>query len=85
MSGLEFMRPLVEDMVQDDPSKRPTMDQVVERFTKLHKSLSWWTLTTRLVRNEESRHTRITAPIRHFFRTTVDTLAFRSALPTPST
>ena len=75
------MRPLVEDMVQDDPKKRPTMDEVVERFDKIRASLSWWILRKRLVPLEDEFP--ILATIRHLFRTAIDTLAFRSALPTP--
>ncbi|KAJ6516869.1 hypothetical protein C8R47DRAFT_1268607, partial [Mycena vitilis] len=33
--GFEFMRGLLADMAQDDPAKRPTMDEVVERFSTL--------------------------------------------------
>ena len=29
--GLEFLSPLETDMVQDDPTKRPTIDEVVRR------------------------------------------------------
>ncbi|KAJ7159465.1 kinase-like domain-containing protein [Mycena filopes] len=32
--GFEFMRPLVRDMVNPDPAKRPTMDDVVRRFNE---------------------------------------------------
>ncbi|THH17972.1 hypothetical protein EUX98_g9032 [Antrodiella citrinella] len=39
-AGFEFMSSLVNDMVQDDPSKRPTIDQVVARFDQLIHSLS---------------------------------------------
>ena len=33
--GVEFMASLVSEMVQDDPAKRPTMDEVVERFNQV--------------------------------------------------
>ena len=79
--GVEFMRSLVDDMVQDDPAKRPTMDEVVQRFDKIRASLSWWTLRRRLVPLDED--SPVLATIRHLFRTAIDTLAFRSALPTP--
>ncbi|KAL1746522.1 kinase-like domain-containing protein [Schizophyllum fasciatum] len=46
--GVEFMAPLVADMVQNDPAKRPTMDEVVERFNKILGSLSTWKLRSRL-------------------------------------
>ncbi|KAH7920626.1 hypothetical protein BV22DRAFT_1020849 [Leucogyrophana mollusca] len=52
--GFEFMEPLVNDMVQDDPAKRPTMDQVVERFDAMRKELSSWKLRSRVVTHEDS-------------------------------
>ncbi|KAJ7162158.1 kinase-like domain-containing protein [Mycena filopes] len=47
LRGLGFLRPLVEDMVQDDPKLRPTMDQVAERFDRMRFRLHWWTLHAR--------------------------------------
>lgn len=81
MEGVEFMQPLVDQMVQNDPSKRPTVIEVVEQFDEIQARLGWWTLTSRLVRKDEPAS--ITAPVGHFLRTAVDTLALRSALPTP--
>lgn len=83
MQGLEFMKPLVDDMVQDDPEKRPTMDIVVEAFGKTLDSLSWWTLTSRLVSIEEGSLPTPFASVHHFLRTFRNTLAFRNPLPTP--
>jgi serine/threonine protein kinase len=37
--GFEFMEPLVTDMVQNDPTKRPTMDEVVTRFSEIRGKL----------------------------------------------
>ncbi|TFK74339.1 hypothetical protein BDN72DRAFT_833694 [Pluteus cervinus] len=45
--GTGFLRPLVKDMVQDDPEKRPTIDEVVTRFEKICKKLSIWKLRSR--------------------------------------
>ncbi|KAJ6496871.1 hypothetical protein DFH09DRAFT_1103500 [Mycena vulgaris] len=42
--GFAFMRPLVSDMVQDDPAKRPTIDEVVARFDEIRAGLSSWKL-----------------------------------------
>ncbi|KAI0081935.1 hypothetical protein K474DRAFT_1586596 [Panus rudis PR-1116 ss-1] len=84
--GLEFMQPLVADMVQDDPSKRPDIDTVAERFSKILQSLSWWKLRARLVYEEDIQYVLshyVTQPIGHFFRTAAHMLAFRSALPRP--
>src|SRR5882757_2179808 len=36
----EFMEGLVKDMVQDDPTKRPTVDEVVTRFEAIRRDLS---------------------------------------------
>ncbi|KZT29111.1 hypothetical protein NEOLEDRAFT_1057150 [Neolentinus lepideus HHB14362 ss-1] len=51
--GFEFIEPLVSDMVQDDPSKRPTMDEVVSRFETIRKSLSSWKLRSRIAERDE--------------------------------
>ncbi|KAJ7748427.1 hypothetical protein B0H16DRAFT_1553380 [Mycena metata] len=51
--GFEFMRPLVSDMVQSDPAKRPTIDEVVSRFQEIHSRLSWWKLRSRVVKKTE--------------------------------
>ena len=34
------MDALIADMVQDEPTKRPTMDQVAERFSRVRKDLT---------------------------------------------
>lgn len=52
--GFEFMRPLISDMVQEDPSKRPTMDEVVIRFETIRKSLSTTKLRSRIARKTET-------------------------------
>jgi hypothetical protein len=38
--GFESMDALVADMVQDEPTKRPTMEQVAERFSRVRKDLT---------------------------------------------
>jgi hypothetical protein len=35
--GFVFMEPLIVDMVQDDPSRRPVMDEVTARFLEIRK------------------------------------------------
>jgi hypothetical protein len=39
--GFEFMEALVADMVQDDPTKRPTMDEVVTRFSDIKRQAQY--------------------------------------------
>lgn len=48
-SSLVFMKPLIDDMVQDDPSKRPSMEEAKVRFERIWDSLSWWTLRSQVV------------------------------------
>jgi hypothetical protein len=47
--GFEFVAPLVADMCQDDPAKRPTMSEVVTRFDEIVQGLSTWKLRSRVV------------------------------------
>ncbi|KAJ3824527.1 hypothetical protein F5880DRAFT_367262 [Lentinula raphanica] len=43
-----FLHELIADMTDDNPLKRPTMDEVVVRFEKIRKGLSWWKLRSRV-------------------------------------
>ena len=38
------MKSLITDMVQEDPKKRPAMDEVVNRFVEIKNRLSTWKL-----------------------------------------
>jgi hypothetical protein len=51
--GFEFMSGLVADMVQDDPEKRPTADELVVRLDKITQSLSSWKLRARVVKVDD--------------------------------
>ncbi len=79
--GLDFMQPLVSDMVQDDPEKRPTIDEVVGRFDILMGSLSTWRLRSRLPMRGEHWLMRSFRAIAHVFRTIYYILTLRPALP----
>ncbi|KAJ7665727.1 kinase-like domain-containing protein [Mycena rosella] len=52
--GLQFMYKLVADMTHEDPTKRPNMDDVVHRFTKIKASLSQWKLRSRFAEEAEN-------------------------------
>ncbi|KIM38846.1 hypothetical protein M413DRAFT_75436 [Hebeloma cylindrosporum] len=45
--GFDFMKPLIDDMVQDGPAKRPNMNEVVQRFEEIVRGLSQWKLRSR--------------------------------------
>ncbi|KAL4244498.1 hypothetical protein ABKN59_011162 [Abortiporus biennis] len=81
--GLEFMSPLIADMTQDDPEKRPDIHQVVQRFTTILQQLHWRTLRSRLVYIDESRSESFGREVRHWIRTAGHILCFCRALPTP--
>ncbi|KAJ7143407.1 hypothetical protein C8R43DRAFT_1109089 [Mycena crocata] len=51
--GFEFMRPLVNDMVQSELTMRPKIDEVVARFEEIRKRLSSTTLRSRVVGQRE--------------------------------
>lgn len=62
------MSALVADMVQEDPSKRPTATEVVERFDKIRMSLSSWKLRSRVVKNDDLWPLGVYRSIAHWFR-----------------
>lgn len=74
---------LVTDMIQDDPTKRPTIHEVVSRFETIQRLLSTRTLRSRIIYNEEGSHPSMWRNIRHTVRTTIHILRRRSALPVP--
>ncbi|KAJ8487344.1 hypothetical protein ONZ45_g14367 [Pleurotus djamor] len=51
--GFDFLNLLVADMTHPDPSKRPTMDEVVVRFQGIRKGLSGWKLRSRVASADE--------------------------------
>ncbi|KAJ7141184.1 kinase-like domain-containing protein [Mycena epipterygia] len=52
--GFQFMEPLVADMTHEDPTKRPSMDDVVRRFSEIKVGLSQWKLRSRFAEAEEN-------------------------------
>ncbi|KAK0190746.1 kinase-like domain-containing protein [Armillaria mellea] len=76
--GLEFLRPLMQEMVQDDPTRRPTIDEVVKRFHDLTQSLSYLHLRS-LVQLSDANS--ILYPVNHFGRWMKFTLTLKAALP----
>ncbi|KAL4244331.1 hypothetical protein ABKN59_010146 [Abortiporus biennis] len=84
MHGFGFMKELIEDMVQDDPKKRPTIDEVAKRFEIIQCSLSLWNLRSRPVPVRESVARRIFESVRHIFRTCGYIYHGIDAIPRPS-
>jgi len=83
MYGLEFMEPLVADMTDKDPTKRPTMDVVVSRFDKIRQSLSDWKLRSRAVKKKEPGIVGLYRSVLHSFQLVVYLLKRTSPVPEP--
>ncbi|KAJ3481139.1 hypothetical protein NLI96_g7865 [Meripilus lineatus] len=81
--GVEFIQPLIDDMVQGDPTKRPTMDEVVLRYDEMVKSLSYWRLRSMLLERHEDTLSIIFLAIAHIYRTIIHIFTFRSPIPRP--
>ncbi|KAH7906825.1 hypothetical protein BJ138DRAFT_1071218 [Hygrophoropsis aurantiaca] len=83
-AGFEFMQGLVADMVQDDPTKRPTMDEVVPRFESIYKGLSSWKLRSRVFKKNESSLSGFFRGISHWTRRTQYVIGRRPSMPARS-
>ncbi|KAJ7267689.1 kinase-like domain-containing protein [Mycena haematopus] len=81
--GFEFMRPLVNDMVQDDPTKRPTIDEVVARFAEIQKGLSSWKLRSRVLGKQEYPYIPQRV-VGHWYRRIRSIIMRVPALPVPA-
>ncbi|KAJ6631577.1 hypothetical protein B0H10DRAFT_2159825 [Mycena sp. CBHHK59/15] len=79
--GFEFMEPLVNDMVQDDPSLRPTIDEVVERFEGAVRGLSRWKVRSRVVMVDAEFD--FYYAIKHWMRKLMLIVRSTPAIPTP--
>ena len=81
--GFEFMEPLVTDMVQNDSTKRPTMDEVVTRFSEIRGKLSAWKLRSRIARKNELWPVTAWKSVGHWYRTVGYILGGKAAIPEP--
>ncbi|KAJ7441729.1 hypothetical protein FB451DRAFT_1190916 [Mycena latifolia] len=83
--GFEFMHELIADMCQEDPAKRPTMDEVVKRFSEIKVGLSMLKLRSRFVQTYErpSAMEAIRSTM-HWARQWTYMMRFKPAIPSPS-
>ena len=77
------MEPLVTDMVQTDPTKRPKMDEVVTRFSEIRGNLSTWKLRSRIARKYELWPVTVWKSVGHWYRTVGYVLGRKAAIPEP--
>ena len=76
------MRPLIADMVQRDPSKRPTMGEVIQRFATIRTGLSTWKLRSRVVSKGEKAYQGVVHAASHWVRQIVFIARGIPAVPT---
>ncbi|KAI0041531.1 hypothetical protein FA95DRAFT_1548641 [Auriscalpium vulgare] len=79
--GFEFLYPLVVDMVAVDPSKRPTINEVVARFKEIRASLSSWKLRSRLVRRKDWAVVSMYKSVGHWYRRLGYIISRKPAIP----
>jgi hypothetical protein len=70
-------------MVQEDPTKRPTMDEVVSRFSEIKSTLGTWKLRSRFTRKNEMWVVTAWRTVGHWYRTLGYVLARKAAIPDP--
>ena len=71
------------DMVQDDPAKRPTMDEVVTRFSGIKGKLSTCKLRSRIIRKKELWPVTAWRTVRHWYWTIGYVVGRKAAIPEP--
>ncbi|KII90244.1 hypothetical protein PLICRDRAFT_138811 [Plicaturopsis crispa FD-325 SS-3] len=82
--GFDFMQPLVVDMIQDDPVKRPDIHEVAARFEVIRRSLSRWKLRSRVYRRDRSGdYERAFTFVRFWFRRLGLVIRRVPPIPTP--
>jgi hypothetical protein len=77
------MESLVADMVNTDPAKRPTMDEVVLHFSKIRNKLSTWKLRSRMARRYEIWSDTTWRSAGHWCHTIGYVLGRKGAIPEP--
>jgi len=77
------MKLLIADMTLDDPTKRPTAQEVVSRFEGIKRRLSVWKLWSRIARRNEILPVTVWRSSRHLYRTVRYVLAKKAAVPEP--
>ncbi|THU94251.1 hypothetical protein K435DRAFT_779516 [Dendrothele bispora CBS 962.96] len=87
--AMDFMSPLVTDMMQDDPKKRPTIDQVMLRFDEIVKGLGFFKLRALFWPDFDDEENFVVRTLwtkpKHFVSQIINILGRYSAIPpTPS-
>ncbi|KAL1713751.1 hypothetical protein EV715DRAFT_295796 [Schizophyllum commune] len=79
--GLDFLWPLVNEMTEKDPQKRPTMDQVMSRYKDVVSSLSSWKLRSRVAKARDNSLHSLYLSVTHWARRVRFVASKRPAIP----
>ena len=79
--NLAFVAPLIKDMMQADPRKRPTLADVIDRLSKIRSSMGSLSLRSRLIPVKEGGAAKIFRGTYHSFWTVYQMMLRRSAVP----
>ena len=79
-SGFDFLRPLVADMVRDEPSARPSMDIVVDQFAAIRRGLSERSLRSRVASKMEFFVVGLVCELFHWVRQLEEVARRRASL-----
>ncbi|EIN06245.1 kinase-like protein [Punctularia strigosozonata HHB-11173 SS5] len=82
--GFDFLSDLMNDMMVVDPSKRPTMDDVMDRLDKIVKSTGSWRLRSRVAARDEHSIMGLYRAIGHWKRRVIFIVMRTPAIPTPA-
>lgn len=82
--GFDFLQPLVSDMVEELPEKRPKMEEVLARWEDIRKALSTRTLRSRVVPRDEGLIESLFRAIGHWRRRVIYIIRRTPAVPMPS-
>ncbi|KAG2135809.1 hypothetical protein DEU56DRAFT_806636 [Suillus clintonianus] len=82
-NGFDFIEPLILDMVQENPSLRPTMEQVIGRLAIICQGLSTRKLRSRLTAKQEGRFQSLLKDIDHWQRQFLFIIRRLPAIPRP--
>ncbi|KAH9045893.1 hypothetical protein EDB83DRAFT_2405558, partial [Lactarius deliciosus] len=76
-----FMEELIDAMTNEDPAKRPSIEEVIERFTVILGSLRSTKLRSALTSKKLPRIFSVVRQARQYFRTIQYTLLRQAAIP----
>lgn len=80
-NGFEFMVGLVDAMTDDNPAERPTIEEVISRFSRIRDSLSGFKLRSLITSKKDRSLTTKFRYVRQVVRTVGYIILQKAAIP----